>query len=172
MITDTEPGELFHCRVVGNLVPAHGASVGGVASAIEYAVTVLEVDNVVICGHSDCGAMRAFLHPEKLKGLRAVSEWLEHAQSAIEISRSLHSDLSQDEFLDALTRENVVSQLGHLKTHPSVATRLRQGNLHVFGWHYQIEHGVVTMYDDDTQQFYPLDAPEHKKYRTLIPATA
>ena len=83
LITQTEPGELFICRVIGNLVPAYGSAMGGVSSAIEYAVMVLGVENIVVCGHSDCGAMRAFLHPEKLASLKAVSAWLEHANMAI-----------------------------------------------------------------------------------------
>src|SRR3954468_24568045 len=83
VFTQTELGELFQCRVVGNLIPAHGNAAGGVTSAIEYAVMVLGVKHIIVCGHSDCGAMRAFSHPEKLVELKAVQAWIEHADSAI-----------------------------------------------------------------------------------------
>ncbi len=174
-ITQSEPGELFICRVVGNLVPAHGAAAGGVTSAIEYAVSVLGVQNVIICGHSDCGAMRAFSHPEKLSALPAVRSWLEHASTANAVSKHLHSQLPEEEFVARLIQENVVSQLQHLRTHPSVAIGLRDGSLSVGGWYYQIAEGLVTQYDEDRSAFVPLDAgfdgsPEAKagkSYRSL-----
>jgi carbonic anhydrase len=157
MFTHTEPGELFICRVVGNLVPSHGAAMGGVSSAIEYAVTVLGVEDIVICGHSDCGAMRAFLHPEKLQSLKAVESWLEHASGAIAVAKENYGHLKGDDFVNALIRENVAIQLQHLKTHPSVASRLRKGNLRLHGWIFDIGHGTVTRLDEATGEFLPLD---------------
>ena len=100
LITQSEPGELFICRIIGNLVPAHGAMMGGVSAAVEYAVVVLGVEHIVVCGHSDCGAMRAFLHPEKLAPLKAVSAWLEHANMAITMANAHHSHLEGDNFVD------------------------------------------------------------------------
>jgi carbonic anhydrase len=157
LILQTDPGELFICRVVGNLIPAHGYSSGGVASAVEYAVTVLGVNHVVVCGHSDCGAMRAFLHPEKLKSLKAVECWLDHARAAIDIAKDSYGHLEGDEFLEALIQENVISQIRHLRTHPSVATQLKNGSLQVHGWYYDIGNGLVTAYDEANSRFLPLD---------------
>ena len=156
-ITQTEPGELFQCRVVGNLVPAHGNPPGGVTSAIEYAVTVLNVENIVICGHSDCGAMRAFSHPEKLAELKSVAAWIGHADSAIAVAKHAHADLDGDAFLRALTLENVVSQLQHLRTHPCVASRLRAGTVKIHGWYYDIGEGTIEQYDSASETFVPLD---------------
>jgi carbonic anhydrase len=158
--TQTEPGELFQCRVVGNLIPAHGNSAGGVTSAIEYAVMVLEVKHIIVCGHSDCGAMRAFSHPEKLVELKAVQSWIEHADSAIAMAKAECGHLHGDEFLAALTKENVISQLQHLRTHPCVATRLRKGSLQIHGWYYDIGQGTVEEYDPASETFVPLDALE------------
>jgi carbonic anhydrase len=155
--TQTEAGELFQCRVVGNLVPAHGNNAGGVTSAIEYAVMVLQVRNIVICGHSDCGAMRAFLHPEKLEGLKAVKSWIEHASTAIEVTKETHADLPDDQFLNALIKENVIAQIQHLKTHPCVATKLRTGQLGVYGWYYDIGLGTVEQWDPEQGKFIALD---------------
>ena len=156
-ITQTEPGELFQCRVVGNLIPAHGNPPGGVTSAIEYAVMVLNVENIVVCGHSDCGAMRAFLHPEKMAGLKSVASWIEHADSAIAMAKEQHAHLEGDEFLAALTKENVISQIQHLRTHPFVATRIRKGTLRIFGWYYDIPSGTIDQYDPVLESFLPLD---------------
>ncbi len=157
VITQTEQGELFQCRVVGNLVPAHGNAAGGVTSAVEYAVMVLGVQHIVICGHSDCGAMRAFAHPEKLVELKAVQAWIEHADSAITMAKEHFGHLEGDAFLAALTKENVMSQLQHLRTHPCVATKLRKGTLEIHGWYYDIGEGTVQQFDEATEAFVPLD---------------
>lgn len=167
MIVQSEPGELFICRVVGNLVPAHGAPMGGVSSAIEYAVMVLGVEHIVVCGHSDCGAMRAFLHPEKLAPLKAVSAWLEHANMAITMANEHHAHLQGDAFLEALSHENVISQLQHLKTHPCVASKLRSGKLQIHGWYFDIGTGSIQQYDEESGRFEALDAAYEK---TLEPA--
>ncbi len=159
-LTQTDPGELFQCRVVGNLIPAHGNAAGGVTSAIEYAVMVLEVKHIIVCGHSDCGAMRAFSHPEKLAELKSVQSWIEHADSAIAMAKAEFGHLHGDEFLAALTKENVISQLQHLRTHPCVATRLRKGSLEIHGWYYDIGHGTIEEYDSNGLGFVPLDAVE------------
>jgi carbonic anhydrase len=160
-ITQTEPGELFQCRVVGNLIPAHGNVAGGVTSAIEYAVMVLNVKHIVVCGHSDCGAMRAFSQPEKLAELKAVQTWIEHADSAIAMAKQQFGHLHGDEFLAALTKENVISQLQHLQTHPCVATRLRKGTVQMHGWYYDIGHGTIEEFDPISGSFLPLDSEIH-----------
>jgi carbonic anhydrase len=157
VITQTDQGELFQCRVVGNLIPAHGNSAGGVTSAIEYAVMVLKVSHIIVCGHSDCGAMRAFMHPEKLNDLKAVRTWIEHADSAIALAKELHGTLEGDEFVKALTKENVRSQLQHLRTHPCVAAALRKGQLELHGWYYDIGEGTVQEYTEEAGAFLPLD---------------
>jgi carbonic anhydrase len=157
MFTQTEPGELFICRMVGNLIPAHGAATGGVVSAIEYAVSVLGVKQIVVCGHSDCGAMRAFLHPEKLEALPAVRAWLEHASTPITLTKQLYGHLPEEEFIRRLTQENVVSQMHHLRTHPSVAMATRTGKLKIYGWYFDIAGAVVSSYDEERGEFGPLD---------------
>ena len=156
-ITQTQPGELFQCRVVGNLIPAHGNAAGGVTSAIEYAVMVLNVEHIIVCGHSDCGAMRAFSHPEKLAELKAVQSWIEHADSAIAMAREQYPHLEGDDFVRALAKENVISQLQHLRTHPCVATRLRKGTLQLHGWYYDIGEGTIEEYHPVLESFLPLD---------------
>jgi carbonic anhydrase len=123
-ITLTEPGELFVCRTIGNIVPVHGSEDKSVASAIEYAVNALEVSNIIVCGHSDCGAMKGLLHPEKLESLPDTSAWLKHAEKTRQSLVNSTSVYSQGDLLTSLIEANVLAQLENLKTHPAVAAKM------------------------------------------------
>jgi carbonic anhydrase len=157
LITQTGAGELFVVRNVGNIVPPHGEFTGGVSSAIEYAVTVLNVSHILILGHSDCGAMKALLQPETIASMKAVSAWLNHSQAAVQIVQENRPGCKGDELLRAVTEENVIAQLDHLRTHPSVAVRLRKGTLQLHGWIYDIGEGRLSAWDPDRRKFHPLD---------------
>jgi carbonic anhydrase len=143
LLTQTEPGELFICRVIGNIVPPYPDAIGGVSATIEYAVGVLEVPIVIVCGHTDCGVMKGALNPEALKEYPNVTAWLRYAEVK-------HSDLL------ANTEHNVIAQLKNLRTHPSVASRLEEGDLVLHGWVYHIGPGTVTAYDEVSKTFQPL----------------
>ena len=153
LLTQTKPGELFICRVIGNIVPRYPESIGGVSATIEYAVGVLGVPDVIVCGHTDCGVMKGVLNPDALKPLANVSAWLRHAQPAREALAKSERSLSDPEFLLALTERNVVEQLKNLQTHPAVAARLEQGNLKLHGWVYHIGKGIVTTYNSRRERF-------------------
>jgi carbonic anhydrase len=167
LLTQTKPGELFLCRVIGNIVPRYPESIGGVSATIEYAVGVLGVPDVIVCGHTDCGVMKGVLHPEALKPLANVSAWLSHAQPAREALAKSGANLDDPEFLVALTERNVVEQLKNLHTHPSVAARLEQGNLKLHGWVYHIGKGMVTTYSSRRDKFIRVRTikPRKKKSR-------
>jgi carbonic anhydrase len=143
LLTQTKPGELFICRVIGNIVPPYPDMVGGVSATIEYAVGVLEVPAVVICGHTDCGVMKGALNPEALSDYPNVTAWLRYAEVE-------HQDLL------AHTEHNVIAQLTNLRTHPAVAARMKEGDLTLHGWVYHIGSGSVTAYDEETQTFCSL----------------
>src|ERR1700686_4987459 len=153
LLTQTKPGELFLCRVIGNIVPRYPESIGGVSATIEYAVGVLGVPDVIVCGHTDCGVMKGVLNPEALKPLANVSAWLSHAQPAREALAKSKGTLSDPEFLLSLTERNVVEQLKNLHTHPAVAARLEQGSLKLHGWVYHIGKGIVTTYNSHREKF-------------------
>ncbi len=158
LMTQTSPGELFIIRNAGNIVPPDsGGQGGGVTASIEYAVVALNVPNIIICGHSNCGAMKAVLHPESLADMPKVAPWLRHADSAARVVRENYPELSEQERLEILTKENVLTQLEHLKTHPSVAARLARGVLNLFGWYYDIKTGNVQAYDSELGDFVMLD---------------
>jgi carbonic anhydrase len=157
MLTQTMPGELFICRVIGNIVPSYPRTIGGVSATIEYAVGVLGVADVIVCGHTDCGVMNGVLNPKALKPLSNVTAWLSHAQPARRAAAKSKEQLASPEFLLSLTERNVAEQLKNLRTHPTVAARLRQGSLRLHGWVYHIGQGTVTAYDPDRNGFFPID---------------
>jgi carbonic anhydrase len=153
LITQSSPGDLFVTRNVGNVVPPYGQMMGGVSTAIEFAVSALGVHHVIICGHSDCGAMKAVLNPAQLERLPTVKAWLRHSEVARIVMEENCSCSSHSEKLSALTEENVLAQLDHLRTHPSVAARLARGDLFIHGWIYDIETGEIRAYDAEAGEF-------------------
>src|SRR6478735_3138585 len=138
LVTQREPGDLFVIRNAGNIVPSFGPEPGGVSATVEYAVAALGVTDVVICGHSDCGAMTAVATCKCLDHMPAVANWLRYADSAKLVNES-RDHASERERVDSMVRENVIAQLNNLKTHPSVALALAQGRLKLHGWVYDIE---------------------------------
>ena len=164
LMTQTEPGELFILRNAGNIVPAYGAVLGGEAATIEYAVGMLKVKDIIICGHSHCGAMRTLITPEQAEHLPAVRAWLAHAQATARIIRENYGHL-QDESarITATVEENVLVQLENLRTHPSVAAALGRGELKLHGWVYKFESGQVFSYDAEEGQFSQVTSSEPAK---------
>jgi carbonic anhydrase len=150
LLTQTKPGELFICRVIGNIVPPYPDAIGGVSATVEYAVGVLRVPEVIVCGHTDCGVMKGALNPEALESYPNVTAWLRYAQIEHRVSDPT------PEFVLALTEHNVVAQLKNLRTHPIVAARLEEGDLTLHGWVYHIGSGTVAAYDEESQKFLPL----------------
>ena len=158
LLTQTEPGELFVLRNAGNLVPPYGAGGWGEAATIEYAVRALGVRQIIVCGHSHCGAMGGLLHPEALDELPAVRNWLEHAQATRAALADTLDGLADDAArLDAAVERNVLVQLDHLRTHPAVAARLGARQLCLHGWVYKIETGDVFGYDEVDGRFVRLE---------------
>ena len=153
LLTQTEPGDLFICRDVGNIVPPFGVVYGGVSATIEYSVSVLKVRDIIVCGHSDCGAMRGLLDPESLKTLPGVLEWLRYSEDPHRSVMEHASHLPYADKLKLLIEENVVTQLKHLRTHPAVVSGLAAGTLNIHGWVYEIETGQVHAYEGATGKF-------------------
>jgi carbonic anhydrase len=151
-ITSSGPGEIFVTRNVGNMVPAYGDMLGGVSAVIEYAVDALKVKHVVVCGHSDCGAMKGLLAGEgALDSMPTVKHWLRNADAAKRVAKILDGETPT---LPTMTEQNVLLQLQHLRTHPSVAASIARGELTVSGWVYDIGHGDVRIYDESENRFF------------------
>jgi carbonic anhydrase len=156
LVTQTQPGDLFSLRNAGNIVPPYGPSYGGEAATIEFAVDSLGVKDVIICGHSHCGAMKGLLYRKYLQELPAVANWLTHAESTRRIMKIKYPHLTGDALLTAAVEENVLAQLENLQTHPCIAAGLAAGTLHLHGWVYVFEEGTMYAYDADEGQFNPL----------------
>lgn len=157
VLTQREPGEIFVVRNAGNIIPSYGPAAGGVSASIEYAVAALGIEDVVVCGHTDCGAMKAILREDKLEKMPAVANWIKHAAAAKEIVKATLPEGADDHArLHALVHENVLCQIRNLQTHPIVAARLATGRLRLYGWVYNIENGTVENFDAQTGRFVPL----------------
>ncbi|MGW3045346.1 carbonic anhydrase [Kitasatospora sp. NPDC001159] len=136
LITGCEPGELFVIRTAGNLVPVHTPGADGVAASVEYAVAALGVRDIVVCGHSACGAMTALAHGHDLSGAPAVADWLRLAEASVARTATTAD-------VPALVRQNVLAQLANLATHPSVARALAEQKVTMRGWVFDIASGHV-----------------------------
>lgn len=151
MITQTEPGELFICRNAGNIVPPHTNQTGGMTASIEFAIGALKIPHIVVCGHTECGAMKGAMNRAGLTNLPHVREWLGYSQGAVDIVEAIGAGLSPEEKMKLLLEQNVILQLAHLRTHPTVAVALAQKAVQLHGWVYDIKSGGVTVYDEATQ---------------------
>jgi carbonic anhydrase len=165
LVTQSEPGELFVCRNAGNIVPPHQQMAGGVTASIEFAVAGLGVRDVVVCGHTDCGAIKGALNPDALTGLPHVLDWLRHVEPAIDVVRGRGGLSGGDEVL-AVIEANVMAQLANLTTHPCIEPRLAAGEIALHAWVYDIETGAVTCHDEATDSFVPIE----ERYATLLAA--
>jgi carbonic anhydrase len=154
LLTQSEPGELFVLRNAGNLVPPYGDISGGEAATIEYAVAVLKVEQIVVCGHSHCGAITGLMRPDTLQGLPAVEQWLQHASKVRqEILDKVDERQPDCDMLMAAIKCNALVQLGHLRTYPAVAEAIDRGALSLHAWYYRFETGEVLVYDENIDKF-------------------
>jgi carbonic anhydrase len=142
-IMQAAPGDLFVCRNAGNIVPPYATSNGGVTSTVEYAVMVLGIRDIIVCGHSDCGAMKAVENPTGLDKMPNVAAWLRHSSAAAQVVEEGYPEMDKAERVRAISLENVVAQLNHLRTHPSVAAGIARGEISLHGWFVDISAGQV-----------------------------
>jgi carbonic anhydrase len=156
LLTRSQPGDLFILRNAGNIIPPHGSAPSGETATIEFAVAALGVKDVIVCGHTLCGAMKGVLEPDSLASLPAVAGWLRHADATSRIIRDNYSHLSGNALLNATVQENVLVQLEHLRTLPVVASRLVKGDLKLHGWVYKLETGEVFAFHPESGQFVPV----------------
>lgn len=155
-LTQSGPGEIFVARNIGNIVPAYGEMLGGVSAVVEYAVAALGVQNIVICGHTDCGAIKGLIDQSKVAAMPTVKGWLRNAEAALSVVQALHPGVPAQDTMDQLIEANVLLQLQHLRTHPAVAGATARGSLAVHGWVYDIGCGSVRVYNEQSNQFEPL----------------
>ena len=158
LILGTGPGDLFISRNAGNVVPVASNDVDGTTATIEYAVEVLRVKSAILCGHSDCGALKAALNRKGLESLPKAKRWLSHVEGAFTHRQPLNPADGEHADLASLIRGNVVTQFLNLKAQPSVARAVSEGRLDVHGWYYDILTGRIEQYDEPAKKFIPLVA--------------
>jgi carbonic anhydrase len=156
LILGTGPGDLFITRNAGNVVPVTAHDVDGCTATIEYAVDVLRVKHAILCGHSDCGAMKAALDKKGLESLPKAKRWLEHVEAAFNHRQPLNPLDGAHVELASLIRGNVVAQLQNLHAQPSVRKAEAEGRLTIHGWYYDILSGRIEEYDEKQKRFVPL----------------
>jgi carbonic anhydrase len=156
LVLGTGPGDLFITRNAGNVVPVAANDVDGCTATIEYAVEVLRVKHAILCGHSDCGALKAALDLKNLESLPKARRWLQHVESAFANRQPLNPADGDSAELASLIRGNVVAQLHNLKEQPSVTHAMQEGRLTVYGWYYDILTGRIEQYDEQRRGFVPL----------------
>lgn len=169
-IMQADPGDLFVCRNAGNIVPPYATQNGGVTSTVEYAVAALGVRDIIVCGHSDCGAMKALSDPTGLEAMPNVAAWLKHGAAAAHIVSTCHSELDGKERVRAITLENIIAQINHLRTHPSVAAAIARGEMTLHGWMVDIHAGQVLGLNGETGEFVVLR--EDRDLPVALPARA
>ncbi len=156
LILGTEPGDLFISRSIGNVVPVTSHDVDGVTATIEYAVEVLKVRHIIVCGHSDCGALKAALDRKSLENLPKARRWLEHVEAAFAYRQPLNPADGESAELASLIRGNVVAQLKNLQAQMPVRNAMAEGRLTVHGWYYDILTGRIEEYDEGEKKFVGL----------------
>lgn len=161
IITQSEPGDLFIIRNVGNIVPAYGERNNSEAAAIEYAVGVLGVKDIIVCGHTHCGAMHFMLDAshEKMhnKEYEALHDWLRFAEGARRAVAKYYAGLTLEEQLEVCAELSVLAQIENLRSHPSVMLALTSGQLTLHAWVFDIECSQMNAFNPNTGQFEVLE---------------
>jgi carbonic anhydrase len=154
LITQAGLGELFVIRNAGNIIPPFGATNGGEGATIEYAIQALDIQQIIVCGHSHCGAMKGLMKLDSLQvEMPLVHGWLKYAEATRQLVKENYSHYEGEELLEIIIAENVLTQIENLRTYPVIRSKLYQGKLNIYAWIYQIEAGQVLAYDSQKHAY-------------------
>ena len=162
LLTKTIPGELFVVRNIANLVPFYNKNLDtfiATSAVIEFAVNKLNVNNIVVCGHSNCGGCEALYDNESLKALPHTKKWLE---LAMPVKKIVEEKIAKNKITFAqrslFTEQiNIVEQMNHLMKYPYIRKRVKEGELNIMGWYYHIEEGEMYNYDKKLKRFIRIE---------------
>ncbi|MBW4653639.1 MAG: carbonic anhydrase [Kaiparowitsia implicata GSE-PSE-MK54-09C] len=156
LLCQAEPGEIFEIQNAGNIIPPYESTNGGEGATIEYAIDALGIRQIVICGHTHCGAMKGLLNLHKIEEeLPLVHGWLKHAEATRRVLKEHYTHLSGEDLLDAAVSENVLTQIENLRTYPTIRSKLYNNELKIYAWTYDIDTGEVMAYDPATHSYVP-----------------
>ncbi|MBD1869491.1 carbonic anhydrase [Oculatella sp. FACHB-28] len=155
LITQSQPGELFVMRNVGNIIPSYGAASGAEAAGVEYAVAGVGVRDIIVCGHSHCGAMKGLLQIGNLsEQMPLVYDWLKrHGEATRRLVLDNYANVEPERLLKIAIEQNVLTQIENLETYPVIRSTLHSGQMNLHAWMYEIETGKVFAYDAGLRQF-------------------
>lgn len=154
LITQAGLGELFVIRNAGNIIPPFGATNGGEGATIEYAIQALDIQQIIVCGHSHCGAMKGLMKLDSLRvEMPLVHDWLKYSEATRRLVRDNYSDYEGEDLLEIIIAENVLTQIENLRTYPVIHSKLHKGQLSIYAWIYQIETGEVLAYDPEKHAY-------------------
>lgn len=156
LLVQADPGDLFIIRNAGNIVPPAGSATGGTTASVEFAIVALGIRDVILCGHSNCGAMKGVLHPETLDAMPAVRQWVSYADAARRAAVEAHPGADDETLLEKVVDYNVIAQVRNLLTFPFVRPLVETGVLRLHGWVYDIATGRVKGLDTSGRRFVPL----------------
>ena len=158
LITQADPGDLFSIRNIGNIIPPYPSSFSE-AAALEYALNVLDIKDIIICGHSNCGAMKGLLTPHIEDQLPGVASWLGHSHAVLEEMKAERTTELSDPAreLEIATKKNIVHQMNHLKTYPLIKAKMERKELTIHGWYYELVKGQVFIYEQELNEFINLE---------------
>jgi len=161
LLTQAQPGDIFVTRNIGNMVPQYGEMLGGVSAVLEFAVQAMKVEHIAVMGHAECGAIKALLAPESLTTMPTVKAWLTNARLALEAGHAIQAERrargeDPGDLERIVTEQNVLLQMRHVCSQPSVAEALADGRLTVSGWVYDIAAGTVMICEDGEGNFEPV----------------
>jgi carbonic anhydrase len=159
LLAQTQPGELFVIRNVGNIIPPYGGLNSGEGAGIEYAVHALGIKEIVICGHTHCGAMKGLLQLHKLsEEMPLVYDWLKcYAEATRRLVLDNYAHYDAEKLLKITIEQNILTQIENLETYPVIRSKLHSGQLNLHGWIYEIETGEILAYNAEVSQFMPLE---------------
>lgn len=160
LLLQAEPGDLFIVRNAGNIVPPAGSGYGGTIASLEYAIFGLGIRDVILCGHSNCGAMDGVLHPEKLEDLPAVRQWVGYADRARRAVEAALPGAGAEGMLNLAVEYNVIAQVRNILTYPRIRPLVERNELELYGWVYDIASGTVKGLDASGRRFVPLGGEE------------
>lgn len=171
LLTQAEAGELFIIRNAGNIIPPFGAANGGEGATVEYAIHSLGIEQIIVCGHSHCGAIKGLLRLNELQEeMPLMYNWLKHTEATRRLVRENYSHYEGEELLEITIAENVLTQIENLQTYPVIHSRLYQGKLKIYGWIYQLETGEVLAYDPDSHAYVTPQSQLSTDASDLIPS--
>lgn len=159
IISDADPGDIFVIRNVANLIPPYEPSdhgLHGVSAALEFAVRILKVENIVVMGHSKCAGVQTLLHPESLESCEFVGQWVHVGQPAKTKAMARCHENNQYSLVHECEKEVILLSLEHLKNFPWIKERVEAGNLSLYGWYFDINDGCLYQYDPQKRLFQTL----------------